>query len=211
MRSATCCPDASVATTVDGPTLLYFGDLVQTPLSDGSKLSFKSGVTNRLGFTDDSSADMLVHMLDNDVLPDLTVAYFPGNDMRSHEVGPERALNHLDELDQRAGEIWRVAFGGFERMLDRVAVVLTGDHSQSDVLPEEEQPGIRLDELLESFQVADAGTAMSDADDLVVCPNLRAAQIYYTPRQEYPERVGRIDARRTDRSSSMEWRNFLEE
>ncbi|MCB0161313.1 MAG: alkaline phosphatase family protein, partial [Caldilineaceae bacterium] len=92
-------PSAAAATTVDGPTLLYFGDLVQTPLSDGSKLSFKGGITNRLGFTDDSSADMLVHMLDNDVLPDLTVAYFPGNDMRSHEVGPERALNHLDELD----------------------------------------------------------------------------------------------------------------
>ncbi|MEZ4555642.1 MAG: hypothetical protein R2854_04175 [Caldilineaceae bacterium] len=31
---------------------------------------------------------------------------------------------------------------------------------------------------------------MSDADDLVVCPNLRAAQIYFhTPRQEYLERV----------------------
>ncbi|MEZ4555643.1 MAG: hypothetical protein R2854_04180 [Caldilineaceae bacterium] len=117
-----------MATTVDGPTLLYFGDLVQTPLSDGSKLSFKSGVTNRLGFTDDSSADMLVHMLDNDVLPDLTVAYFPGATTCSHEVrGLSAPLNHLDELDQRLGEIY-AAFGGFERMLDRVAVVLTGDH-----------------------------------------------------------------------------------
>ena len=182
-------PSAAAATTVDGPTLLYFGDLVQTPLSDGSKLSFKGGITNRLGFTDDSSADMLVHMLDNDVLPDLTVAYFPGNDSRSHEVGPERALDHLEEVDQRLGDVY-AAFGGLERMLDQVAVVLTGDHSQSDVLPEEEQPGIRLDELLESFEVADAGTAMSDEDDLVVCPNLRAAQIYFhTPRQDYLERV----------------------
>ncbi|MCB0126731.1 MAG: alkaline phosphatase family protein, partial [Caldilineaceae bacterium] len=170
------------ATTIDdkvcGPSLQYFGDLIQTPLSTGETLDAPGGMFNRYGFTDQTTAALLKQLIEEGNMPDFTLAYFPGNDFRSHEVGPEAALDQIEALDEELGQIF-ATYGGLDKFLSDVTIVLTGDHSQSDVVSGTEKAGIRLDELLESFAVAEAGTPMEDEDDLVVCPNLRTAQIYF--------------------------------
>ncbi|MCB0082121.1 MAG: alkaline phosphatase family protein, partial [Caldilineaceae bacterium] len=133
---------------------------------------------NRYGFTDQTTAALLKQLIEEGNMPDFTLAYFPGNDFRSHEVGPEAALDQIEALDEELGQIF-ATYGGLDKFLSDVTIVLTGDHSQSDVVSGTEKAGIRLDELLESFAVAEAGTPMEDEDDLVVCPNLRTAQIYF--------------------------------
>ncbi|MEZ4615978.1 MAG: alkaline phosphatase family protein [Caldilineaceae bacterium] len=174
---------------IHGPELLYFGDVVQTPLSSGKTLEAPGGMFNRYGFADNTTAELLIQLIHENKLPDFTLAYFPENDFRSHEVGPEAALDKLEALDEQFGRIF-AAFGGLSEMLSAVSVVLTGDHSQSDVVKETKAAGIRLDQLLSSFSIAAAGTPMANEDDLVVCPNLRTAQIYFhTPTPAYIDQV----------------------
>ncbi|HUG66536.1 MAG TPA: hypothetical protein VMM76_02215, partial [Pirellulaceae bacterium] len=57
------------------------------------------------------------------------------------------------------------------------AIIITGDHSQSD-LASAEEASVDLDEVLAEFQVVKAGGKWQSGDDLMVCPNMRAAQIY---------------------------------
>jgi len=182
-------PGANISATVNGPSLHYFGDLIQTPAADGEVLKAPGGLTDRYGFTDETTGDLLQQLVKKGELPDFTLAYFPENDFHSHEVGPEAALSTLDDLDRQLGEIFATS-GGLDTFLSDVAIVLTGDHSQSDVVADTERAGIRLDQLLDSFAVADEGTPMAEAEDLVICPNLRTAQIYFhTPSQNRVEKV----------------------
>ncbi|MEZ4664686.1 MAG: alkaline phosphatase family protein [Caldilineaceae bacterium] len=182
-------PNSSIEQKVGGPSLLYFGDAIQTSLANDKKPSGAGGLFHRFGFADANTADLLLELIQEDALPDFTLAYFPENDFRSHEVGPEAALDKLEELDEQFGKIF-TAFGGLEQMLSELCVVVTGDHSQSDVVEDEQEAAIRLDQLLAEFSVAAAGAPMDAKDDLVVCPNLRTAQIYFhTPTTERHERV----------------------
>jgi hypothetical protein len=151
---------------------MVLGDFV----SSGIDLS--GGLTGRFGFEDDYTLNALVQLIEKKSLPDFTVAYFPSYDKLGHDVGPDEAISKLEHLDERLGEVFR-AFGGMERMLEEVCVVMTADHSMSNVLEDEEESAIRLDEKLTGFQVAEAGEPWTEGDQLKVCPNLRAAHIYF--------------------------------
>lgn len=197
-------PNSSMDQKVSGPSLLYFGDLIQTPLANDKKPSGPGGMFHRFGFADDNTADLLLDLIQKEALPDFTLAYFPENDFRSHEVGPETAVDKLEALDEQLGKIF-TAFGGLERMLSEVCVVVTGDHSQSDVVADEQAAAIRLDQLLAEFSIAAAGTPMDKEDELVVCPNLRTAQIYFhTPTAERHERIIR-DLLQDQRIDQLIW------
>ncbi len=174
---------------VNGPQLHYFGDIIHTKLPSGHELDAPGGPNNRFGFSDDSTAALLEELVARDSLYDFTVAYFPDNDFQSHSVGPESAIDTVIELDEKIGRIIE-QFGGLDRMLEEVCLVVTGDHSQSNVVDEKNDPGIKLDELLGSFSIASPGEPMEDSDNLVICPNLRSAQIYFhSPTQNRLRRV----------------------
>jgi hypothetical protein len=184
--------DVETPTIINGPNILYFGDVFQSAVdASGRTLSAPGGPLNRFGFSDETTGELLKQLASAHNMPDFTLAYFPHNDSRSHEVGPEEAIDALEDVDRILGEVFE-AYGGMDALLDEVCILLTGDHSQSNVIDDAESAGIRLDQLLESFSVADAGTPMEKEDDLVICPNLRAAQIYFhTPTEERIERVVR--------------------
>jgi hypothetical protein len=61
-------------------------------------------------------------------------------------------------------------------MIEQYAVVITGDHSQSDLASP--AAAINLDEVLSKLQVVAAGDKWRSEDDVMACPNMRAAQIY---------------------------------
>lgn len=178
-------PGIPLKQSLKGPELLYFGDFVQTPLPNSGEVpSVPGGPLNSFGYTDKTSAQLALDLIEDHGLPDFSVLYLPENDRNSHAKGPEAAVEDLAKTDALLGKIFD-AYGGLEQMLHEVAVVLTGDHSQSDVVDEKEEAGIVLDEVLAEFSVAATGTPMENQDDLVVCPNLRTAQIYFhTPTQD---------------------------
>lgn len=159
-----------------GPHLMFMGDFVNTPLNRGEQLRARGGVTRRFGFHDESTTDYLLQMAEMETLPELTIAYFPDNDFASHKVGPAGALENVIAVDSTLGQLFDLC-GGLESMLEEYAVLITGDHSQSDLTSAEEAK-VDLDEVLAEFDLVPAGKTWHSELDLMVCPNMRAAQVY---------------------------------
>ena len=193
-------PGVPFTETVEGPSILCLGDFVGTPAPSGRKLREKGGVLHRFGMDDASTGSLLRDLFASGELPDFTIAYFADNDYRSHDVGPYAALPVIEDLDRMLGEAFE-AGGGLERVLRDTCVILTSDHGHCDVLSDREAAVIRLDERLGNFRLAELGRPWRDQDDLMICPNMRAAQIYvHRPHPEMIERIagellrdGRID------------------
>jgi hypothetical protein len=122
-------------------------------------------------------------------LPDLTVAYFADNDYHSHEVGPFASLSVVEQVDRMLGEAFEAA-GGLERVLEDTCVIVTSDHGHCDILPDAAKAIIRLDQLLGNLRQARLGKPWAARDEIMICPNMRAAQIYI--RESSPDLIERI-------------------
>jgi len=169
-------PGVSLASHMRGPHNMFLGDFVSTPL-DGTPLTARGGLLRRFGFHDEATADYLLALAEQDALPDFTLAYFPNNDFNSHAEGPENAVPTLQAFDEHLGQLFE-AQGGIDKMLEEFAILITGDHSQSDL---DENPAVDLNEVLDQFPLVDAGSTWEASEEMKVCPNMRSAQIYMRP------------------------------
>jgi hypothetical protein len=170
-------PDLPNDLTIHGPSTLYLGDFVQqTPLEVNDE-AVRGGAANWFGFADETTADLLVQLARKRLFPDFTLAYFPHNDALCHSVGPAEALDDLVDIDRHLGDMLE-AYGGLDAFLADFCLIITGDHSQSDIVEDEALAAIDLDQLLSDFQRTAAGQPWGEDDELMLCPNLRAAQIY---------------------------------
>jgi hypothetical protein len=132
-----------------------------------------------LGWTT-RTASVLCQAAAAGTLPDFTVAYFADNDYRSHEVGPVGALPVLDRVDAALGATFDAA-RGIDRFLAETCVIVTSDHGHCDILADADEAVIRLDDVFNAFAQARLGEPWKEADDIMVCPNMRAAQVYVHP------------------------------
>jgi hypothetical protein len=178
-------PGVPFAEVVDGPRLLCLGDFVNShPWR--RKVREKSGIMHRFGMDDDATAELLIRFAGDGVLPDLTVAYFADNDYRSHEVGPHGALPVIERVDTALGAMFEAA-GGFDRFMHDTCVIVTSDHGHCEILHNRDDAAIRLHEVLADFRQAALGKRWRGGDELMICPNMRAAQLYV--REPSPERI----------------------
>lgn len=159
-----------------GPDRLLLGDFVHSIDAKGSIAPEVSGLSGQYGFHDKVTSAVLLEAISADELADINVLYFPTNDFRSHEVGPEASLSVVRDVDATLGQAID-ALGGIEAFLKSNAIFVTGDHSHSvtAALPER---AIEIDKLLPDLQIAPAGQSFRDGDDLLIGPNMRAANIY---------------------------------
>jgi hypothetical protein len=184
----TALPGVPLTETVEGPSMLCLGDFVGSRTACAQPADRKSGLLHRFGMDDASTGAMLKDLAERKMLPDLAVAYFADNDYVSHEVGPVAALPVIERVDRMLGEAFEAA-GGLDRFLRDTAVIITSDHGHCDVL-DEPSAVIRLDHRLAAFRQAALGRAWKPKDDIMICPNMRAAQIYVQhPRAEVIERI----------------------
>jgi hypothetical protein len=171
-------PGVPFTETVMGPSLLCLGDFVSTRAPrTRRKLEGKGGLLHRFGMDDASTAALLCELAAEKAMPDFTVAYFADNDYRSHEVGPFAALPVIDHVDAALGAAFDAA-GGFDAFMRDTCVIVTSDHGHSEVLADEAQAVIGLDQVLGDFRQAALGRPWRDDDQIMICPNMRAAQIY---------------------------------
>jgi hypothetical protein len=70
------------------------------------------------------------------------------------------------------------AGGGFERFMRDTCVIVTSDHGHCEILPERSAASIELQRVLGEFVHAEVGRGWQDGDEIMICPNMRAAQIY---------------------------------
>jgi hypothetical protein len=193
-------PGVPLSETVEGPSTLYLGDFVGRPLPSRRRVDGKSGLLHRFGMDDASTGELLRQLCAERMLPDFTVAYFADNDYRSHEVGPHQALYVVERVDSMLGEAFDAA-GGIERFLEDTCVIVTSDHGHCDVLPDRDQAVVRLDHLLADYRPAALGRPWQVRDQIMICPNMRAAQIYLRePTPAFADRVARalLTDRRVD-------------
>jgi hypothetical protein len=183
----TALPGVPFTETVEGPSFLCLGDFV-TQCTPHGKVDKASGLLHRFGMDDASTGLMMRDLADENGFRDFTVAYFADNDYISHEVGPVNALPVVERVDTFLGETFDAA-GGMEKFLSHTAVVLTSDHGHCAVRSDEAAI-IRLHEVLAEFRQAELGRAWSKRDEIMICPNMRAAQIYVQePTRERIERI----------------------
>ena len=188
-------PGTPLTERVKGPSLLCLGDFV----SDGRGHPHgrgKHGALHRFGMDDAATGALLCEAAEKGTLPDFTVAYFADNDYRSHEVGPFQALPVLDRIDEMLGTMFDAA-GGLEHFLSHTAIVVTSDHGHCDVLDDPSEAVIDLDTIFGDFRQARLGESWEDGDELMICPNMRAAQVYVREKARLPDviRAARSDAR----------------
>jgi hypothetical protein len=170
-------PGVPLPDSISGPSTLFLGEFVTTRTLQGKKVEDRGGPLYRFGMDDASTTEMLSELVSQGALGDFTVAYFGDNDSRSHEVGPYGALPVVDRVDQSLGRIFDAA-GGFEKFTRDICVIVTATHGHCEVLAEADRSMIRLDRVLGDFQRAEVGRPWRDTDEILICPNLRAAQIY---------------------------------
>ncbi|HVL68593.1 MAG TPA: alkaline phosphatase family protein [Vicinamibacterales bacterium] len=181
-------PGVPFTETVEGPSLLALGDFVGVPTPHGHPLDKEGGLLHRFGMDDESTGAMLRHLAAEGTLPEFTVAYFADNDYASHEVGPLSALPVVERVDRLLGEAFAAA-GGLDRFLADTAVVITSDHGHCDIRADD-RALVRIDRLLANFRQADIPRGWRSDDQIMICPNMRAAQIYL--RKPTPDLVQRI-------------------
>jgi hypothetical protein len=169
-------PGVPLTEEIAGPSTLCLGDFV-TPYAGRRKVKDRGGLLHRFGMDDASSAAMLCELAERGALGDFAVAYFADNDYRSHEVGPYAALPVVERVDAALGAMFEAA-GGFERFTRDTCVIVTSDHGHCEVLGDESRAVIRLDHLLRDLRPADLARGWRDGDQIMICPNMRAAQIY---------------------------------
>jgi hypothetical protein len=135
-------------------------------------------VANLFGFSDKNTIDVVLQLAKQDKLPDFTVAYFPQNDETAHKVGPVASHHQLLELDEMLGDLFS-AYGGLDPFLQQFMLIVTGDHSQSETLGDKAEQAINLTKTLSEFKLAKAGQSWNDDSDIMACPNLRSAHLYF--------------------------------
>jgi hypothetical protein len=200
-------PGVPLQETVEGPSTLCLGDFVSARRGRRHPPEADGGPFRRFGMDDASTGELLCELMAEGPMPDFTVAYFADNDYRSHEVGPVAALPVVERVDRMLGQAFDAA-GGLDKVLANTVVILTSDHGHCDVL-NERGAEVRIDRLLGDYRQAKLGGAWRGRDEIMLCPNMRAAQIYL--RESSPTMARRIiDALLQEpRVDQVLWRSAL--
>ena len=160
------------------PSIVALGDFLTTRTMRGKPLDDRSGALHRFGMDDASTNRMLLEIAEDQLFPDFTVAYYADNDYRSHEVGAHDALAVVEQVDRGLGAAFD-AYGGIDKVLRDMYVVVISDHGHVDVLADRDRSVIRLDQALADFNQAALGKPWRDRDEIMVCPNMRSTQVYF--------------------------------
>ncbi|HYB96813.1 MAG TPA: alkaline phosphatase family protein [Vicinamibacterales bacterium] len=162
---------------IQGPSVFCLGDFVATRTMRGAPLVDKSGLLHRFGMDDASTGQMLVEVAEDRAFADFNVAYFADNDYRSHEIGPHAALKVVEAVDCSLARMFEAA-GSMERMLKDTYVIVTSDHGHCEIVGDADRATIHLDAILGEFRQAALGEPWHEGDEIMICPNMRAAEIY---------------------------------
>ncbi|QDT17078.1 alkaline phosphatase family protein [Alienimonas californiensis] len=198
-------PGVEFAKELTGPTVLTLADFCRSGGVDGGPaLEGPGGPTRRYGFHDQTTSAFLLNLFGQMHLPAYTLAYFPNNDFVSHEDGPRNAVHVLEKLDRTLGGLFAL-FGGVEKFLETFAFLMTGDHSQTDCAENPKAREIDLTDVLAEFTVVHGGESWKGGEDILACPNMRAAQLYLSEDGPSLETV-RDALLRCERVDQVIWR-----
>jgi len=163
-----------------GPRELFYADLFA---------SRKTGCRSQLGMPGvrDQHTGCVGEYLVQHELFDFLLFSLPDNDAYSHRRGPGAQVESLAAADRQLARLMAPA-GGVDRFLEDYAVIVCSDHAQSDVEYE-----IDLFKAFDGFGVRSARATSADGDEIAICPNSRAAQVYVLDRERRRTLLPRVE------------------
>src|SRR3954464_5138292 len=162
-----------------GPKELFYADLFA---------SQKTPCRSQLGLPgvrDQHSGCVAEYMVEKDLF-DFLLLSLPDNDTHSHKYGPFAQVDSIAAADKQIARMMEPA-GGPDKFLEDHAMIVCSDHSQSKVEGE-----IDLFRAFDGFGVRAAQRSSND-DEIAVCPNSRAAQIYILDRSKRRTLIPRVE------------------
>src|SRR6478735_2064435 len=162
-----------------GPKELFYADLFA---------SRKTSCRSQLGLPgvrDQHSGCVAEYLVENDLF-DFLLLSLPDNDTHSHKYGPFAQVDSIAAADRQIARMMEPA-GGPEKFLEDHALIVCSDHSQSKVEGE-----IDLFKAFDGFGLRAAQRARED-DEIAVCPNSRAAQVYVLDRSKRRTLIPRVE------------------
>jgi hypothetical protein len=167
-----------------GPTELFYGDLYAS-----REVPCKS--TSIPGSRDGYAACCSAELLKEDLF-DFLLLSLPDNDNYSHRHGPEASVESIAKADHCFTKFVDAA-GGLDDFLERHALILLADHSQTAV-----HRGLPLAELLgHEWSVLQPSDDQPGVAQLAVSPTGRAAHVYLLPGEGERAEPAAVAARLT--------------
>lgn len=158
--------------TVQAPALFSYGALHKINPSTKHDPFWR-----RYGGNDRFTADELIFLIQNQLLPPFTIAYFPSNDDVVHQKGVTETKG-IERVDQLLQSILN-SYSSWKEAIEQTIFIVLGDSGQTDTIADHTQAFIDLQPLLSPYRVTSIqkGTP-SDDDQLVCCVNERMAYLY---------------------------------
>ena len=125
-------------------------------------------------------------MVEHDLF-DFLLLSLPDNDTHSHKYGPFAQVDSIAAADRQIARMMEPA-GGPDEFLEDHAVIVCSDHSQSKV-----EGGDRPLPRVRRLRRARRRSARGEDDEIAVCPNSRAAQVYVLDRDKRRTLIPRIE------------------
>jgi len=165
--------------TVLGPKELFYADLY------ASRRTGCRGALGMPGVRDQHTGCVGAYLAEHD-LYDFMLFSLPDNDAWSHRNGPDAQVTSIAAADRQIERLMHAA-GGVDEFLEENAVIVCSDHAQSKVEGE-----IDLFKAFDGFGVRAAQRSRPD-DEVAVCPNSRAAQVYVLEREDRRRLIPRVE------------------
>jgi predicted AlkP superfamily pyrophosphatase or phosphodiesterase len=130
----------------------------------------------KYGMNDEFTARDIAYLVKEGKLPDVTVAYFPENDMVHHRNGSDE-LKGVEKADQALQNVLN-AYSSWEEAVAKTIWIVLGDSAQSDVLKRRDEYKVDLRPLLSDYRIAKLNSPVGQDDQIVIAANERMAYVY---------------------------------
>ena len=124
------------------------------------------------------------YLVEHDLF-DFMLFSLPDNDTYSHKVGPDGQVRSIAEADRALERIMHVA-GGVDAFLEKHAVIVMSDHSQTKV-----EASVNLAAAFDAWRVLVPSDPAPTEAELAVCPAARSAMVYVLDETRREELVPR--------------------
>lgn len=160
-------------TKVKGPDLLAFGAFAN-PFA--GKKELPTSLLKSIGFSDAYPIAVTQYLIEKDLLPSFLFVYLSDLDKPIHKKGPSDTSG-LEKLDKEIATLLD-SFGSWEKALEDIIWIISGDSGQTKILPADQDPVVPLHSIFQEYQVLAAGETATSEAEVAICVNERMAYVY---------------------------------
>ncbi|MBZ5750510.1 alkaline phosphatase family protein [Metabacillus rhizolycopersici] len=181
------------------PSVFSYGAM--TKLNPSKRNSF---FWQRYGFNDKFTAKEVKYLIERDLLPAFTIAYFPNLDQRIHKKGRMDSKG-IEKVDKQLQTILNTYRSWEEALTNNIWIIL-GDNGQAWIDNNRNLALIDLRKLLHSYQIPKLKDGVTSSAQVILCVNERMSFIYSLDSKTVPlEEIAKI-LQKDERIDVIAWK-----